>query len=64
MKLIIAIALAISVGIASVSYAGGFAMLRVGSADGNTDAPITPCDQTGLDFTINCNMVLIPALIH
>lgn len=31
---------------------------------GGVSSPVTPCDQTGLDFSLNCNMVLIPALIH
>lgn len=34
------------------------------TGDGGGAPPVTPCDQTGLDFTLNCNMILIPALIH
>lgn len=60
-SLIIASALLISI---ASAYAGGFMLLHVGSSDGNGGAPPVGCDQTGLDFTINCNMILIPALIH
>lgn len=59
MKIFLAILILISVGIAT-AYAGNM-LLFVGSSGG---VPVTSCDQTGLDFTLNCNMILIPALIH
>lgn len=62
MKLILALIL-IVVGITS-ACAGGLMLLKVGDSNGNGGAPVTPCDQTGLDFTLNCNMILIPALIR
>ncbi len=60
MKTFLAALFIISVGIAT-SYAAGFSLLHVGSANGNGGA--AACTPTGLLFNLACNSQYIP-LIH